>query len=134
MLVLMQRVVAQRNYQQQIASGREALYHLTARELAAQDPRCTLAATEIGTIGYTYPGRILDLVGLVSPEVIGKSQAQATVQSDARWLVTYDTHFEPSPEFSRAFEKLSATHVKADRNLLVYGRMGAGPCTGPIRK
>jgi hypothetical protein len=133
-LVLMQRVMAQKEYQRQISSGREALYQVTAKELAARDPRCTVAATEIGAIGYSYPGRILDLVGLVSPEAIGKPQAQVTVQSDARWLVTYDTHFEPSPEFSSVFQKLSATRVTADRNLIVYERTGGGPCTGPIRK
>ncbi len=54
------------------AEGREKLYASVAAELAGVDARCTVAATEIGAIGYHYPGRVLDLVGLVSPEVIGR--------------------------------------------------------------
>jgi hypothetical protein len=133
-LVLMQRVVAQKKYQQRITKGREALYASTARDLAAKDPRCTLAATEIGALGYFYPGKILDLVGLVSPEVIGKPQAEATIRSDARWLVTYDTHFQATPEFAATFEKISTTAVKADRNLDVYERKGAVACNGSTRR
>jgi len=38
-----------------------------------RDPNVTVAALEIGTVGwYVWPARVLDLVGLVSPEAVGR--------------------------------------------------------------
>lgn len=112
--------------------GREAVYGTAARELARVNPSCRLAATEIGTVGYFYRGHILDLVGLVSPEVVGVNGLDALEGSDARWLVTYDTHFDrafvQNPSFTRSFRLVRSEQVAADRRLEVYERRFAVPC------
>jgi hypothetical protein len=118
-----------------IAVGREQLYASVAGELAAIDGRCTVAATEIGTIGYFYPGRVLDLVGLVSPEVVGRPLDAVLTESDARWLVTYDTHFDravaASAPFAAAFERRSTRPVGPGRTLEIYERRGGAACGAP---
>jgi hypothetical protein len=115
-----------RNYLDSTASGRETLYASVATELAAIDPHCTVAATEIGTIGYYYPGRLLDLVGLVSPEVLGRPLDSVLAESDARWVVSYDTHFDrrvaTSEAFATIFERRRSIRVGDARRLEVYER------------
>ena len=124
--VLLSRMPALRNYLDSTASGRETVYASVATELAAIDPHCTVAATEIGTIGYYYPGRVLDLVGLVSPEVLGRPLDSVLAQSDARWVVSYDTHFDrrvaTSDAFARLFERRRSLPVGDARRLEVYER------------
>jgi hypothetical protein len=124
--VLIGRMPALKRYLDATADGRETLYAAVATELAAIDSRCTIAATEIGTIGYHYPGRVLDLVGLVSPEVLGRSTDAVLAESGARWIVSYDTHFDrgvaTSERFSRLFERRSFTPVGTARHLEVYER------------
>ena len=116
------------------AAGREDLYASVATELAREDPRCTVAATEIGSIGYHYPGRILDLVGLVSPEVLGRPVDAVLAESRARWLVTYDTHFDRAvangQHFSAIFERRSTFPVSVSRTLEVYERRDRARCGG----
>ncbi|MGB2713352.1 MAG: hypothetical protein WBC51_04175 [Vicinamibacterales bacterium] len=124
--VLLSRMPTLRNYLDSTASGRETLYASVATELAAIDPHCTVAATEIGTIGYYYPGRLLDLVGLVSPEVLGRPLDSVLAESDARWVVSYDTHFDrrvaTSEAFATIFERRRSIRVGDARRLEVYER------------
>lgn len=124
--VLLSRMPTLRNYLDSTASGRETLYASVATELAGIDPHCTVAATEIGTIGYYYPGRVLDLVGLVSPEVLGRPLDSVLARSDARWVVSYDTHFDrgvaTSEAFASIFERRSSIRVGDARHLEVYER------------
>lgn len=119
------------------ATGREALYARVAAQLAAIDARCTVAATEIGTIGYYYPGRVLDLVGLVSPEAIGRPPAAVLAESRARWLVTYDTHFSRdvvrSEPFTSLFERQWTVRVGDARSLEVYERRDPVACGHPAQ-
>jgi hypothetical protein len=111
-------------------SGRERLYAAVAQKLAAENPSCTLAATEIGALGFNYPGRILDLVGLVSPEAVGRDNGEVLLNSDAKWLVTYDTHFlrsiVASAGFAGQFRRVSVYPVAPGRNLEVYQRLQVG--------
>jgi hypothetical protein len=133
--VLLTRMPPLKAYLDEGAAGREVLYASVASELAAIDARCTVAATEIGTIGYHYPGRVLDLVGLVSPEVLGRPVDTVLVESRARWLVTYDTHFDRrvagSEPFGRLFERRSAVQVGTGRTLEVYERRNPAACSAP---
>ncbi len=103
-----------------------------ATELAAIDPDCVVAATEIGTIGYHYPGRVLDLVGLVSPEVLGRPADAVLAESHARWIVTYDTHLDrsiaASERFSSVFERRVSRRVGEGRNLEIYERRNVLAC------
>jgi hypothetical protein len=132
MVVLLGRMPALKRYLDSTASGRETLYASVAAQLAAIDPHCTIAATEIGTIGYYYPGRVLDLVGLVSPEVLGRPVGAVLAESRARWLVSYDTHFDrsvaASDGFSSTYARRSSMPVGPARSLEVYERRHAGVC------
>ena len=129
---LLSRMTPLKAYLQSAAEGREKLYASVATELAGVDARCTVAATEIGAIGYYYPGRVLDLVGLVSPEVLGRPVNDVLAASHARWLVTYDTHFDrsvvQSDAFSRLFERRSIVRVSDSRMLEVYERRDRAGC------
>jgi hypothetical protein len=131
-VALLSRMTPLGVYLDRTAAGRERLYASVATELARVDPACTVAATEIGTIGYHYPGRILDLVGLVSPEVLGRSVDGVLSESRARWVVTYDTHFDRATatghSFSSLYERRSTFPVTAGRSLEVYERRDGGRC------
>ena len=131
-VALLSRMTPLKAYLLSAAEGREKLYASVAAELAGVDARCTVAATEIGAIGYYYPGRVLDLVGLVSPEVIGRPVNDVLATSQARWLVTYDTHFDrrvvESDAFSKLFERRSFVRVSETRALEVYERRDRTGC------
>lgn len=109
-----------------LAEGREVLYASSAARIAEASPGAVVAATEIGTIGYFHPGPILDLVGLVSPEAVGRPPLDVLLEADAAWIVTYDTHFEravaTSLGFTREYELTSRTPVSPGRALEVYRR------------
>jgi hypothetical protein len=132
-IALLSRMPHLETYLNTTAAGREDLYASVATELARVDAGCTIAATEIGSIGYHYPGRVLDLVGLVSPEVLGRSVDDVLAESRARWLVTYDTHFDRAvvngKPFSTMFERRSAFPVTVTRTLEVYERRDRAGCS-----
>jgi hypothetical protein len=134
-VALLTRMPSLKAYLDETAVGREKLYASVAAELAGVDGHCTVAATEIGTIGYYYPGRVLDLVGLVSPEVVGRPLDQVLAESRARWLVTYDTHFDRaiagSEPFASVFERRSTFPIGAARTLEIYERRDGARCGRP---
>ena len=109
-----------------LASGREQLYAATAMRIAGESREGVVAATEVGTLGYYYPGPILDLIGLVSPQAVGRPPLEVLLEENAAWLVTYDTHFDrsvaASPEFTREYELVSRSPVSHERTLEVYRR------------
>ncbi len=114
-----------------LAAGREQLYARAASRIGAEaTPTTVIAATEIGTIGYFYPGPVLDLMGLVSPEAVGHPMLDAMIAGNAEWLVTYDTHFDrdvaASARFTEAYVLVSRSSVGPSRALEVYRRRG-GP-------
>jgi hypothetical protein len=127
------RLGAHSRYLAGTAEGREKVYAQVARELAQQDPSCMLAATEIGTLGHAYPGPVLDLIGLVSPEAIGRDMGEVLRTSRAKWLVTYDTHFPrevvESDWFAGAFVLRSSVRVSAERRLEVFEHRRMGACS-----
>lgn len=104
---------------------REYLYRdVAANILTRQD--CTLAATEIGALGYFYSGRILDLVGLVSPEVTRQPLGDVFAAQTPCWVVSYDTHLPPdlvrSAVFTDSYSVVFRQRVGPERELLVFGR------------
>jgi hypothetical protein len=105
-------------------TGREYLYREVATTvLMRQD--CTLAATEIGALGYFYRGRVLDLVGLVSPEVTRQSLKAIFAAQQPCWVVSYDTHLPPqwtSGEISAPYRVVFRRRVAPGRELLVFAR------------
>ena len=101
---------------------REELYRQIAQRL---EPRtCVVAATEIGTLGYFYPGPVLDLVGLVSPGVAGLPTLATLERERPCWIVTYDDLLEAgvaaSPAFQRMYEVVEHHRLSGTRSLLVY--------------
>jgi hypothetical protein len=134
-VTLLSRMPSLKAYLDATAVGREKLYASVATELAGVDGQCVVAATEIGTIGYYYPGRVLDLVGLVSPEVVGRPLDQVLAESRARWLVTYDTHFDRtivgSEPFASLFQRRSTFPVGDARTLEIYERRDGARCGRP---
>jgi hypothetical protein len=130
--VLLSRMPALKAHLEAGAAGREQLYASVAADLARLDPACTVAATEIGAIGYYYPGRILDLVGLVSPEAIGRSVPEVLDRGGARWLVTYDTHLDRrvvgTAAFTEMFERRRVVPVGPNRSLEIYERRAGWSC------
>jgi hypothetical protein len=129
---LLSRMTPLKAYLRSAAEGREKLYASVAANLAGVDAHCTVAATEIGAIGYYYPGRVLDLAGLVSPEAVGRPVNDVLAHSQARWLVTYDTHFNRdvvrSEAFAKLFERRSVVRVSESRALEVYERRDPVRC------
>ncbi len=117
-------------------SVREDLYKAVAVALAQSDGGCALAATEIGVLGYYYPGPIVDLVGLVSPEVLRRNRIVALENSAACWLVTYDDHLLQLdrnaltlPWFQREFTLIDRIVIDPTRAVMVYQRANARPRT-----
>lgn len=133
-VVLLSRMPVLRAELDEQTAGREALYAAVAIRLAGVDARCTVAATEIGAIGYHYPGRILDLVGLVSPEAVRRPAGAVLAEGAPRWLVTYDTHFDRRVASSEAFTAIygppQIVRVGHARQLEVYERRDRAGCGG----
>jgi hypothetical protein len=126
------RLGAHARYLSGLADGREHAYAAVARQLAERDPSCLVAATEIGALGYHYPGPMLDLIGLVSPQAIARDMGIVLRESRAKWLVTYDTHFPreivESRWFEREFVRTSSIAVSNGRWLEVFERRTLGAC------
>jgi hypothetical protein len=126
-----------REFLERLSRGREAAYTRVAVQLSHEDGKSVLAATEIGTLGYFYRGPVVDLVGLVSPEAVGRPPLDVLTETHARWLVTYDTHFPrdvaSSGAFLRQYERVGHTAVGAGRSLDVY-RSRTAPVTPAITR
>ncbi|MCL4369365.1 MAG: hypothetical protein M1380_00410 [Chloroflexi bacterium] len=82
----------QRDYSQMIVRGREQLYVKLADRLAQIGVTTeTVAAFEIGAFGYYYPGPVVDLNGLVSPDWAGVPYETSLEKARPMWLASYDT-------------------------------------------
>lgn len=114
-------------------ANREDLYQAIAGNLAAADGRCAIAAQEIGALGFYYPGPIVDLVGITTPEAIGRPRGEVLRESTACWLVNYDNNLFVldqgifgSDWFQREFTLIDRTVVSPTRALVTYRRRAAG--------
>ena len=114
---------------------REHLYREVATSLTAVSHGESLAATEVGVLGWYYDGPVLDLVGLVTPEAIGRpyvetmraAQNRDAPDSRPRWLVTYDDRFDDPAVldeawFRREWAVAAAYPITATRTLYVFAR------------
>ncbi len=75
---------------ERLVGGREMVYLALANrmaEIGVQDE--LVAAYEIGAFGYRYPGPILDLWGLVSPQVVGFQSYQSLNEARPPWIMSY---------------------------------------------
>lgn len=73
-----------------LVSGREEVYAQlasTMREMGIQSEH--VAAYEIGAFAYYYPGPILDLLGLVSPQVDANDSSKVIASVRPPWIMAY---------------------------------------------
>ena len=127
-----------------IVHGREALYVELALALseygAGQD---LVAAPEIGALGYFYPGPILDVNGLVSPEAVGHSFSDLVYTRRPPWIVSYDTlipdDLKQSAWFEREYRPVRQLMNWESRRATLYRRYpppeeaeGRGIALGPL--
>lgn len=79
------------------------LYRHVAQELnSSSESDSLLASPEIGTLGYYFRGRILDTVGLVSPEAIGHNPAD--LSGTGGYSIPPDLIEEQKPDFVVSYE------------------------------
>jgi hypothetical protein len=109
-------------------SAREGVYREIAGRIAADgECECPILATEIGTLGYFYPGPIEDAAGLVSPELIGLPVDSILRRTKACWLVSdvavIDAAVTSSSWFRERFVR-SASPPLHGREIAVYRRIG----------
>ena len=110
------------------AGGREDLYRRVAQEIrGAGGATGLMAASEIGALGYVHQGPILDLVGLVSPDAIGRSDRENIERTRPAWIVSYDTHLDrhliETPWFTHRYEPRWRYVVSPDRALVAFARI-----------
>lgn len=113
------RVVAHRATLDQWGE-RERLY----REIAIGLPEragCALAATEIGTLGYFHRGPVLDLVGLVSPEAIGRTPTDTIAAAQPCWVVSYSDLLD-RPGVPAGYRVTFSHPMSPTRTLFVFER------------
>ena len=123
---------------------REDLYRRAAEFLRPRlEPGDVVAASEIGALGYYCDCRILDTVGLVSPEAVGyyplppdsyvvnyAVSPELIRHAAPRYLVTLDVFtrrsLEPEAWFQREYAPVwqADTSVFASRRLAVFERTG----------
>ena len=114
--------------------GREGLYAKIAARLADYGATEAVAAPEIGTLGYFYPGPILDLEGLVSPRVINLGYAGALREYRTPWLVSWNTlvpeDLRAEPWFDAEYRPVFVLPNWEGRQAILYRRYPASPLDG----
>ena len=115
---------------------REARYLRIGHEIARSPFTCAVAATEIGALGYAYPGRIVDLAGLVTPSATRVPLDELLHNENAAWVVTHNIFLPAalrnSAWFAREFRLLRSEEISKGRTLDIWFRPGAqcGPKAG----
>jgi len=109
---------------------RERPYLEVGSRLARSDRPCNLAAPEIGALGFAFPGRIIDLGGLVTPAAVNRPALAVLEEQDAQWLVARNTDMPPGlagdAGFTRRFAPVDSIPLDAGRTLDVYERRDGG--------
>jgi hypothetical protein len=90
-----------------------------------------VAATEIGAVGWTFAGRIIDLGGLVTPAALRGAPADLLRDTDAQWLVTQNIYLPRAlaedAGFQRTFDLVRSVPLERGRTMDVYKRR-TGSC------
>ena len=108
---------------------RERTYLRIGRELADTPTPCRLAATEIGALGFTFRGRVIDLVGLVTPMALSIEPDELLHYEEAAWLVTQNILVSPrvleSEWFQREFVLVDSYTIAPGRWIQTFRKRGA---------
>jgi hypothetical protein len=122
---------------QHVREIRELRYMTIAREIARSPRPCAIAAGEIGALGFSFPGRIIDLVGLVTPSAVRMPPMDLLEQERAQWLVQQNIYMPASltanPAFIRTFRRVSSTGLEPGRTVDVYERVSDACAAAPPR-
>jgi hypothetical protein len=98
----------------------------SARSIRRSRRPCDVAASEIGAIGYAFPGRIIDLGGLTTPAAVWTPAAQLLEVQHAQWLVMQNIHMPVGlaavPSFAGSFDLVRSMPLESGRSLDVYKR------------
>lgn len=117
----------------QVNAIRERPYLEIGASIAASDRPCNVAATEIGAVGWAFPGRIIDLGGLVTPEAVRRPPGDVVRDTGAQWLVTQNIYLPHAlaqdSSFRDAFALVRSVPLEPGRTMDVYKRV-AGSCGG----
>ncbi|TAK35733.1 MAG: hypothetical protein EPO21_05175 [Chloroflexota bacterium] len=119
-----------------LVGGREEVYGKLAERLVSMGVRDEpVAAYEIGAFAYYYPGPILDLWGLVSPEVVGKDSAVTLETYRPAWIMTYEDLLPPEVRganwFQREYKSVYALGTWEGRRTTLYRRYALPASGGP---
>jgi arabinofuranosyltransferase len=111
---------------------REWRYMAIADDISRSARPCNVAAPEIGAIGFRFPGRIIDLGGLVTPGAVRRTPQAMLRDEGAQWLVIHNI-FTPAslladPWFKTSFREVSSTWLEPGRTVNVYQRV-EGVCS-----
>ena len=114
----------------------------TAEYLAAEIPPDELLAVhDIGAVGYFAPRPVLDLAGLVSPEVVPiirdhKALMQMMCERNAQWLMVLPeqrpaTEDDPRLELVYSTDEPYITELGGEGNMMVYRLHFTDNCVSP---
>ena len=99
------------------------------RIIAESSAPCRLAATEIGALGYAFPGRVIDPAGLVTPIALSIEPEEVLQQERAAWLVTQNIFLSPrirdSAWFRREFALVESYPIAPGRSMDAFTRRSA---------
>lgn len=119
------------NYQHseltRVVGGREEVYKKLAErmaEMGVQDE--PVAAFEIGAFGYTYPGPVLDLSGLVTPEAVLADRYEVLDRARPPWIMSYvdmlPAKVLDSPWFKHEYKLVYAVGTWEGRRATLFRR------------
>lgn len=108
-----------------IVGGREVLYQEVGSWMMKKGILDQwIAAPEIGALGVSYPGPILDLWGLVSPSVVGMPFGESLRLKQPDWFVAWSTDVPSSlrhdPWFDDHYRPVFTLRNWESRRLIVY--------------
>jgi arabinofuranosyltransferase len=117
----------------QVNAIRERPYLEIGSSIARSARPCNVAATEIGAVGWAFPGRIIDLGGLVTPDAVRRPPGDVLRDTDAQWLVTQNIYLPHAlaqdASFHQSYSLVQSMPLEAGRTMDVYKRI-AGSCGG----
>jgi len=96
------------------ASLRIQTYFAVGQSLYARCPRGTLLTSEIGAVGWSFPGRLVDGLGLVSPEVLKHHPMKVPEQraSETVGAIPAEAVAELQPDFVMGMDLFLEDFVK----------------------
>ena len=127
LLVHVPMIVGMKDGLARVLGGREELYSKMATHILQRAGDGEVIATrEIGALGASYPGPILDMHGLVTPWVVGSTQGEIITTGRPHWIVNYDTlmpiELIENEWFETEYRPVYIIQNWESRNMIAYRR------------